>query len=126
MAFVARRRRATRGGGRSWALRVLLATLAFALMPRRATGVWELEQLYEDELRAYVDQFTGNVDPRTGTPVDSKFLRFEQEGWYQILYDQTSAGMDKVRRGAAAAPGRHSSRAVRITPLESPREPEPR
>ena len=72
--------RATRGGGRSWALRVLLATLAFALMPRRATGVWELEQLYEDELRAYVDQFTGNVDPRTGTPVDSKFLRFEQEG----------------------------------------------
>ena len=43
-----------------------------------------------------MQQFTGDLDS-AGTAVESKFLRFEQNGWYQILYDQTSAGMDKVR-----------------------------
>ena len=61
-----------------------------------AKGVWELEQLWEDDILQYVQQFTGDVD-RAGTPVESKRLRFEQTGWYQKLYDRTSVGMDKVR-----------------------------
>lgn len=74
----------------------ILTVLAVGWTPRPADGVWELEQLYEDEILEYVQQFTGDLDS-AGTAVESKFLRFEQNGWYQILYDQTSAGMDKVR-----------------------------
>ena len=30
-----------------------------------------------------------------GTAIDLKFLRFEQVGWYQKLYDRTSTNMEK-------------------------------
>ena len=55
---------------------------------RAAVRGWILE---------YVRLFTGDLDS-AGTAVESKFLRFEQNGWYQILYDQTSAGWIKYAR----------------------------
>ena len=96
MAADGRVRRANRGGGRRWARPPLLIALLVAAKVPPAKGVWELEQLWEDDIIQYVQQFTGDVD-RAGTPVESKRLRFEQTGWYQKLYDRTSVGMDKVR-----------------------------
>jgi hypothetical protein len=99
----------------------ILAVLAVGWTPRPADGVWELEQLYEDEILEYVQQFTGDLDS-AGTSVESKFLRFEQNGWYQKLYDQTSAGMDKVRartRAFDALPARAPRPAP--APHENPR-----
>ena len=96
MAADGRVRRANRGGGRRWARPPLLIALLVAASVTPAKGVWELEQLWEDDIIQYVQQFTGDVD-RAGTPVESKRLRFEQTGWYQKLYDRTSVGMDKVR-----------------------------
>ena len=92
---------AKRGGGSTEeeaaaALFLGRSTECIAAMVPPAKGVWELEQLWEDDIIQYVQQFTGDVD-RAGTPVESKRLRFEQTGWYQKLYDRTSVGMDKVR-----------------------------
>ena len=104
----------------------ILTVLAVGWTPRPADGVWELEQLYEDEILEYVQQFTGDLDS-AGTAVESKFLRFEQNGWYQILYDQTSAGMDKVRALPAppklSPPARLRPRPRKPTPLTPPPSP---
>lgn len=75
---------------------VLAALLLLLSQPRPVGGVWELEQLWVEDIREYVDKFTGDLDNK-GTAIDSKFLKFEQLGWYQKLYDRTSVGMDKVR-----------------------------
>lgn len=79
----------------------LLAALSLLLpQPRPVGGVWELEQLWVEDIREYVEKYTGDLDD-AGTAIDSKFLRFEQTGWYQKLYDRTSVGMDKVRDARA-------------------------
>jgi hypothetical protein len=59
-----------------------------------AGGVWELEQLWEEDVREYVQVFTGDLDDN-GVAIDTKFLRYEDLGWYQRLYDRTSVGMHK-------------------------------
>ena len=76
-----------------WKLTVLLGVI---LLLKPVGGVWELEQLWVEDIREYVEKYTGDLDEK-GTAIDSKFLRFEQTGWYQKLYDRTSVGMDKVR-----------------------------
>lgn len=91
-----RDRRANYGvAGRRWARPALLIALVASAVARGGS-VWELEQLWEDDIVAYVQKFTGDVDSQ-GTPIESKFLRYEQTGWYQKIYDRTSVGMDKVR-----------------------------
>ena len=47
-----------------------------------------------DEITPYVQQFTGDLD-NAGIVVPEKILQYESDGWYQLLYDETSAGMDK-------------------------------
>jgi hypothetical protein len=74
---------------------VALLALLSLLLPQ-ADGVWELEELWEEDIREYVEIYTGDLDDK-GTAIDSMFLKFEQTGWYQKLYDRTSVGMDKVR-----------------------------
>ena len=94
-AMDGRDRRANRGvAGRRWARHALLIALVASAVARGGS-VWELEQLWEDDIVAYVQRFTGDVD-RQGTPIESKFLRYEQTGWYQKMYDRTSVGMDKA------------------------------
>lgn len=78
-------------------LAALLAAALVTLQPVPAGGVWELEQLWVEDIREYVEPYTGDLDDK-GTAIDTKFLKFEQTGWYQKLYDRTSVGMDKVRR----------------------------
>ena len=41
-----------------------------------------------------MQQFTGDLD-NAGIVVPEKILQYESDGWYQLLYDETSAGMDK-------------------------------
>ena len=85
-AMDGRDRRANRGvAGRRWARHALLIALVASAVARGGS-VWELEQLWEDDIVAYVQRFTGDVD-RQGTPIESKFLRYEQTGWYQKMYD---------------------------------------
>ena len=93
MAADGRVRRANRGGGRRWARPPLLIALLVAASVTPAKGVWELEQLWEDDIIQYVQQFTGDLD-NAGIVVPEKILQYESDGWYQILYDETSAGMD--------------------------------
>jgi hypothetical protein len=71
-----------------------LSLLLSPLLP--VGGVWELEQLWADDVREYVEQYTGDLDDK-GTAMDAKFLYWEKAGWYQTMHDRTSAGMDKVR-----------------------------
>ena len=73
---------------------LLLLAVVLATTPTRVDGVWGLEELYEDEILEYVQQFTGDLD-NAGIVVPEKILQYESDGWYQILYDETSAGMDK-------------------------------
>ena len=87
-------------GGMGGALRrvfltanVLLFSLVLLSTPTPTDGVWGLEQLYEDEILEYVQQFTGDLDNVVVVP--EKILQFEKDGWYQLLHDETSAEMDK-------------------------------
>ena len=73
---------------------LLLLAVMLATIPTRVDGVWGLEQLYQDEVLEYVQQFTGDLD-NSGIVVPEKILQYESNGWYQLLYDETSAGMDK-------------------------------
>ena len=76
---------------------LLFVLVLLALRVAPVTGVWGLEQLYEDEIAEYVTRYTGDLDT-TGIVVPEKILQFEKDGWYQVEHDETSAGMDKGKK----------------------------
>ena len=92
---ITRAARARRRPRDAMAFLLALATVVLARLPR-ARAAWNLQELWDDEVMEYVQQYTGDLDA-AGTPVDSKFLKWEQTGWYQLMKDRSSAGMDKVR-----------------------------
>ncbi|EEH57805.1 uncharacterized protein MICPUCDRAFT_67563, partial [Micromonas pusilla CCMP1545] len=90
---ITRAARARRRPRDAMAFLLALATVVLARLPR-ARAAWNLQELWDDEVLEYVQQYTGDLDA-AGTPVDSKFLKWEQTGWYQLMKDRSSAGMDK-------------------------------